>query len=326
MLGWWACARYWHRCRTWAHNLCLEWDRPDGQIVHTRMESHTGFVWLQQVTSVWQFTVRRQEETGSKEHSTETSPKMKWLLQTQRIVRPLSQSCNHTWRAQREKVRVCAYGEVSICTFWSCFFPPPPLGGAGSQKIFSKKTQTQRAQEEGKHHYPRSGRKAPPPNRGVVQSTTTQKRRRPSSTTQQREEKNPHSPWSSPLRFSLLAVGSRLMSGYSEFVVSSWQFCCTICHREYEFISCLWSQYFFRVWFFQDKFLMRPTFLILQCVQPDFLLSKFSTRRMHIRGLFLAKLSCQIGEALTGLVQKSDKVQPLSQKESLGFKMVLRIA
>ena len=34
------------------------------------------------------------------------------FLDTQRIVRPLSQTCNHMWRAQRERVRVCAYGEV----------------------------------------------------------------------------------------------------------------------------------------------------------------------------------------------------------------------
>ena len=34
------------------------------------------------------------------------------FLDTQRIVRPLSQTCDHMWRAQREKVRVCAYGEV----------------------------------------------------------------------------------------------------------------------------------------------------------------------------------------------------------------------
>ena len=36
-------------------------------------------------------------------------------------------------------------------------------------------------------------------------------------------------------------------SGFSESVVSSWQFCCTICCWEYEFLSFLWYQYFFRV-------------------------------------------------------------------------------
>ena len=34
------------------------------------------------------------------------------FLDTQRIVMPLSQMCNHIWRAQRERGRVCAYGEV----------------------------------------------------------------------------------------------------------------------------------------------------------------------------------------------------------------------
>ena len=37
----------------------------------------------------------------------------KTFLDTQRIVRPLSQTCDHMWRAQREKVRVCAHGEAS---------------------------------------------------------------------------------------------------------------------------------------------------------------------------------------------------------------------
>ena len=30
----------------------------------------------------------------------------------QRIVKPLSQTCDHIWRAQQEKVGVCAFGEV----------------------------------------------------------------------------------------------------------------------------------------------------------------------------------------------------------------------
>ena len=34
------------------------------------------------------------------------------FLDTQRIVRPLTRTCDDTWRGQREKVRVCAYGEV----------------------------------------------------------------------------------------------------------------------------------------------------------------------------------------------------------------------
>ena len=34
------------------------------------------------------------------------------FLDTQRIVKPLSQTCNHIWCAQQEEVLVCAYGEV----------------------------------------------------------------------------------------------------------------------------------------------------------------------------------------------------------------------
>ena len=36
-------------------------------------------------------------------------------------------------------------------------------------------------------------------------------------------------------------------SGFSDIVVSSWQLCCAICYWEYDFISFLWYQYFFRV-------------------------------------------------------------------------------
>ena len=37
------CAHRRRRCRTWAHNLCEEWHRPDGQAVHTRAESRRSF-------------------------------------------------------------------------------------------------------------------------------------------------------------------------------------------------------------------------------------------------------------------------------------------
>ena len=40
----------------------------------------------------------------------------------------------------------------------------------------------------------------------------------------------------------------------------------------------------------------------------------------------MAKLSCQIDRALTGLVPKSDNIQPLTQKDLLGLEMVRRIA
>ena len=41
--GWSACARYWHRCRTWAHNLCLGSDWPDGHAAEPRAKLHQGF-------------------------------------------------------------------------------------------------------------------------------------------------------------------------------------------------------------------------------------------------------------------------------------------
>ena len=46
---------------------------------------------------------------------------------------------------------------------------------------------------------------------------------------------------------SLLTVGSRFWGGFSEFVVSSRQFRCTICNCEFPFMSFLFCQYFFRV-------------------------------------------------------------------------------
>ena len=49
-------------------------------------------------------------------------------------------------------------------------------------------------------------------------------------------------------------------------------------------------------------------------------------RLMHIRGILLAKRSCQIDEALNGLVQKSENIQPLRQYELLDLSMYLRIA
>ena len=57
-------------------------------------------------------------------------------------------------------------------------------------------------------------------------------------------------------------------SGFSDFVVSSWQFCCTICCWEYEFITFFVLSIHPSRWFFEDKFLMRPTFPNLQGLQP----------------------------------------------------------
>ena len=59
-----------------------------------------------------------------------------------------------------------------------------------------------------------------------------------------------------------------------------------------------------------------PVFPAPQCLQPINLPSRFFPQPVRIRGIFLARLSCQIGGALTGLLQKSDNTQPLLQKVS----------
>ena len=71
-----------------------------------------------------------------------TSDEMTFLDTENR--QPLSQTCNHMWRAQREKVRVCACGEEFACTERRVGMVPrpsaalrshPPLGRAvGSRR------------------------------------------------------------------------------------------------------------------------------------------------------------------------------------------------
>ena len=79
-------------------------------------------------------------------------------------------------------------------------------------------------------------------------------------------------------------------------------------------------------WFFEDKFPMRPCSPILRRLLPKYLVSKVSPPLAHIQGIFEVELSFQIGEVWTGLVQKSDIIQPLLQMELLDLWMVLRIA
>ena len=118
-------------------------------------------------------------------------------------------------------------------------------------------------------------------------------------------------------------------SGFSEFVVSSEQFCCTTCYWGNEmspiFFSFLCYQFFFRVDSSRNKFPMRPTFPTLPDPQSEHLLSKFSQRSAHSRERFLVKLSCQIGEGFIGIALKWIGIQPLIQKELLVLWMVLRI-
>ena len=48
-------------------------------------------------------------------------------------------------------------------------------------------------------------------------------------------------------------------------------------------------------------------------------LTRFSPQPMHTRGIFLVRISYQIGGAFTGLSLKSSEIHPLLQKELLGF-------
>ena len=79
-------------------------------------------------------------------------------------------------------------------------------------------------------------------------------------------------------------------------------------------------------WFFEDKFLMHPTFPSLPDLLSEYLLSKFPPRWMHTQERFLVKLSCQIDEVLTVPSQKSDDTPPSTQNELPAHKMVLQNA
>ena len=88
--------------------MCLESDRPDGQ------QSAHGFS-LIPVSGVG-VVVDGEKTGGNGVEGTFNKDMIKdemTFLDTQRIVKPLSESCKHMCRAQRPMVRVCAYGEVS---------------------------------------------------------------------------------------------------------------------------------------------------------------------------------------------------------------------
>ena len=112
------------------------------------------------------------------------------------------------------------------------------------------------------------------------------------------------------------------LSGFPEFVVSSWQFFCTICDWEYEVFSLVWSILLVR-WFFEGKFLMRSS--TLRCPQSGCLLSTSSPRSTNTRDTNLVILSSQIDEVLIDDVLISDATQPLPRMVLLMSWMVLRI-
>ena len=107
----------------------------------------------------------------------------------------------------------------------------------------------------------------------------------------------PDSPWSSPLRSSLLTVGSRLTVGSlpDSFAVPS-------------AIGNL------KRWFFEDKYLMHQAFPHLPGLLSKYLLSKNTQRPAHSPERFLVILSCQIDEFLHDLSVKLDDFQPLLKK------------
>ena len=102
-----------------------------------------------------------------------------------------------------------------------------------------------------------------------------------------------------------------LYSGYSEFVVSPWPLCCTICDGEYEFIIFLSDQY-------DSSRLMCPTFPDLPHLPSEYLLSKLSPRSAHSPEWFLVILSCQIDEFSPDLSVKTDDLQTIAPKGIIG--------
>ena len=76
-------------------------------------------------------------------------------------------------------------------------------------------------------------------------------------------------------------------SGFLEFVVSPWQYCWTICHRKYKFFNFLVSSGLLSHSVFWDKFLMHPTFPVLQSQQSEYLLHQFLPRTTHVQERFL---------------------------------------
>ena len=107
------CARHRHRCTTWAHNLCLESDRSDGETVHSRRSRErvqSGFS---------QCRGRRREERRERRELRNTQKwhgaRMGWfwrhrIAQTSqcRCIGWICAKCG----TQREHVRMRAYGEV----------------------------------------------------------------------------------------------------------------------------------------------------------------------------------------------------------------------
>ena len=96
-------------------------------------------------------------------------------------------------------------------------------------------------------------------------------------------------------------------NGFSEIVGSSWQFCCTICYWEY--FCCI---DYLRIDFW------RVHVQLLNVWDRNISFPHSPHDELHIQGMFQIKLSHKIAGALTGLVSKSDDIQPLRQKAITG--------
>ena len=124
------------------------------------------------------------------------------------------------------------------------------------------------------------------------------------------------------LRDSLQVDAAR--SWFSDFMISSTQFCCSICEREHD-VHPFWTLILLLHWVFEHGFLNRPIFQFLHVCNQYISLSTLLPRPMRVRGMFLARPSYLIGGASTGLMKKSDDVQPLLRTEWSILQMVLQI-
>ena len=92
----------------------------------------------------------------------------------------------------------------------------------------------------------------------------------------------------------------RPWSVFSEFVVSSWQFCGNICDGENEFISFLWYQDFFRIDYTRIHVWCIYVGKFLNVCDQNISFPSSPAINAYTR-TFLVKLSCQIDEVLLGL-------------------------
>ena len=86
-----------------------------------------------------------------------------------------------------------------------------------------------------------------------------------------------------------------------------------------------WTLILLLHWIFEHGFLNRPIFQFLHVCNQYISLSTLLPRPMRVRGMFLARPSYLIGGASTGLMKKSDDVQPLLRTEWSILQMVLQI-